>query len=358
MDPLANPEAMIDTVARICEREQQTSVVEVLRNCTASVEQTDYHEDWGRQTYTFAIHLQISPEQYANISAQITSTERLILKHARALIRHTPENVISAVFIVPNVVERAGAQGSAYRVSSADLIGQIELQRSLMIAVATGGPRIQQVNSEYQSRRERIREGLAERRIEDPNLFDDLWSWYGKWSGGDLPTYQSRRRFISDLYGPLITQIRTQDATQSPGRVTEPTGWAKVDRALHEARRRLATAESEEQFQAVGLICREALISLAQMVFDPALHPTLDSVPASETDAKRMLEAYIAKTLSGGANEIPRRHARAALDLANNLQHQRTAGFRQAALCAEATTSVVNLLAIMSGRRDPQQGGP
>jgi hypothetical protein len=65
-----------------------------------------------------------------------------------------------------------------------------------------------------------------------------------------------------------------------------------------------------------------------------------------------MIEAYINKELAGSTNEASRRHAKAALDLANDLQHKRTAHFRQAALCAEATNSVMNLIAIISGRRD------
>ena len=74
----------------------------------------------------------------------------------------------------------------------------------------------------------------------------------------------------------------------------------------------------------------------------------------SATDAKRMLDAYIAVELAGGANEASRRHAKSALDLANALQHQRTASFREAAMCVEATTAVVNVIAIVAGRRDPQ----
>jgi hypothetical protein len=35
------------------------------------------------------------------------------------------------------------------------------------------------------------------------------------------------------------------------------------------------------------------------------------------------------------------------------LQHKRTADFRHAALCAEATAAVINLVAIVSGQRDP-----
>ena len=131
----------------------------------------------------------------------------------------------------------------------------------------------------------------------------------------------------------------------------EPTGWQKVDRQLQEVRLRLDTAESEEQYQAVGLLCREVLISAAQEVYESDRHSSQDGVAPSETDAKRMLEAFFASELEGGANEEARAHAKAALRLALALQHKRTADFRLAALCAEATSSVVNILAVLAGRR-------
>lgn len=134
----------------------------------------------------------------------------------------------------------------------------------------------------------------------------------------------------------------------------EPTGWARVDRGVGEIKLRLVQATSEEQFQAVGLLCRETLISLAQVVFVEGEHKTLDGVVTSKTDAKRMLEAYIVHTLPGSSNENIRRHARASLDLANDLTHRRAAEFRQAALCAESTNAAVNIVAIISGRRDPR----
>lgn len=132
----------------------------------------------------------------------------------------------------------------------------------------------------------------------------------------------------------------------------EPTGWQKVDRQIQEARLRLETANQEEQFQAVGLICREALISVAQAVFDPSRHVSTDGITASNADAKRMLESFFAVELAGSVDEEVRSHARASLRLALALQHRRTANFRMAALCAEATTSVVNQVAVLSGRRD------
>ena len=234
-----------------------------------------------------------------------------------------------------------------------ELLAEIEAQRSLMIAVATGGPRIQSVDREYKERRARIQKMLQTMKVDEPNPFADLWTWYGKWSSGDLPSYQSRRQFVLGLYAPLIDQLNGRTPPKSSGIFAAPTGWAKVDRTVSEIRQRLAAASTEEQFQAVGLLCREALISLAQTVFEPNRHPILDNVAVSKTDAKRMLEAYLAVELAGGENKIARQHARAALDLTNELQHKRTAAFRQAALCAESTAAVVNLIAIISGQRDP-----
>jgi hypothetical protein len=235
-----------------------------------------------------------------------------------------------------------------------ELIDEIEAQRSLMVAVATGGPRIDSVNHDYIARRRDVRAELDQRGLEDPNPYADLWAWYGKWSSGDLPSWRSRREYLAGLYRPLVDRIRQGRSAHGVEVFGEPTGWAKVDRAVGEMRRLLEQASSEEQFQAVGLFCREILISVAQAVYDPNRHPTTDGVEPSETDVKRMLEAFMNAELAGGANEVTRRYARAAFDLANGLQHRRTATFRQAATCAQATAAVVNLVAITSGQRDPE----
>lgn len=132
---------------------------------------------------------------------------------------------------------------------------------------------------------------------------------------------------------------------------SEPTGWQKVDRQLQEARVRLDEADTEEQFQAIGLLCREVLITLGQETYDSTSHPTVDGVTPSSTDVKRMLEAVVNVELGGSVHEEARGHAKAALRLALALQHSRTADFEMAALCAEATSSVVNILAVLAGRR-------
>lgn len=234
-----------------------------------------------------------------------------------------------------------------------ELIQNIEKLKNIMISVATGGLRISDVNLDYKLVYSQVLDELLSLGIENPNPYPDLWEWYGKWSSGDLPSYKSRRQFITDLYNPLIRELRNREIGRSPESPEEPTGWLKVDRIISQIRKNLAQAQHEEQYQAVGHLCREALISLAQSVYDPSRHVSLDGVQPSNTDAKRMLDAYVATELSGSSNETIRKHARSAIDLANELQHRQTADFRQAALCAEATSAVVNVIAIISGIRDP-----
>lgn len=81
------------------------------------------------------------------------------------------------------------------------------------------------------------------------------------------------------------------------------------------------------EMQWLGLLCRETLISLAQAVYSPERHRTLDGIAPSSTDAKRLLEAYIAVEIGGQANDEARSHAKASLKLALALQHNRTANF-------------------------------
>jgi len=233
-----------------------------------------------------------------------------------------------------------------------NLIATLDRLKNTLVSVATGGPPIKDVNSTYREDYLEADSALRKKGISNPIPFTDLWAWHGRWSGGDLPNYRSRREFIAAIFNPLFARLRSQ-SEPIPITQVEQTGWARVDRAVTEIRHSLGTAKTEEQFQTVGLLCREVLISLAQAVHDPSKHPPLDGVAPSQTDAKRLLEAYIAVELAGSSHEAARKHARAAFDLAVDLQHRRTATFRQAMLCAEATASVVNVIAITSGHRDP-----
>jgi hypothetical protein len=224
------------------------------------------------------------------------------------------------------------------------LLAELLIHRAIMISVATGGFRIQEVDDFYRARQARIVQDLPT-DVQFDNPHGDLWDFYHFWDA-NLPQWKDRRRYVREMFGPAIAAIAKRSSI-SPIR-REPTGWERVDRALSKARDRLASASAEEDFQAIGLICREVIISLAQAVYDPSIHESLDGVVPSETDANRMLGAFIGHAFPGESNKEVRAHARASLALALNLQHRRTASQQLAMLCVEATASTTAVISIIA----------
>lgn len=346
---LSDAKKIVATIGNLFKRENFLSEFRVLSEGECVIEKTGY-DNWDGGTDIYGIFCKIPVALYSEIELEIPSIEQSIKKRAEAVFRSYPRCWIGEVVVSPILSDVI--HGKQYKVSTEELIIFLQQQRALMISVATGGQKIQAVNQEFLERSQKIEEGLAERSIKNLITFKDLWAWYGKWSDGTLPSYQSRRVFISEIFDALESEAKKTKANSVSPVFEAPTGWLKVDRGIGEIKFRLVQAKTEEQFQTIGLLGRETLISLAQSVFDADKHPTHDGIPASKTDAKRMLDAYIAVVLPGGANESVRRHAKASLDLANELTHKRTADFRLAALSAEATCAVVNIISIISGRRD------
>jgi hypothetical protein len=226
----------------------------------------------------------------------------------------------------------------------AALLAELIIHRSMMTNVSTGGTRIQEVNDYYIAREARIRERIPA-DVKYVNPHDDLWAWYKHWNA-NFGSYAERRQYLREMFNPSIAALARRSTVAIPER--EPTGFDRVDRAMGKARSQFELASAEEDYQAIGLLCREVIISLAQAVFDPEIHETLDGVTASATDANRMLEAYIGHVFPGGSNKEVRAHARASLALALNLQHRRTATKQLAALCVEATASTTAVISIIA----------
>jgi len=345
----SDKDKLIAVVANILKNEGDMDAFDMLSNCQVEISQNVMVFD-SNDYYKFVIR--ISPDVYAAYEDVLSEIETAITDKLNPMLRPYKDCVLERIIIAPNLGR--SSKGDKKKLSEEkELVQSIEKLRDIMISVSTGGPRIQAVNNEYQSIYQQIGETLQSRDITDPNPYADLWQWYGKWSSGDLPTWASRRKYINALYMPLIELLGKSSKAKNVELFSEPIGWAKVDKEIGIMRLKLERAKTEREFQAIGLYCREAITSLAQIVFDSSIHKTVDGVEASDTDAKRMLEAYISTELRGSSNEEARGHAKAALKLANGLAHKRTADFREAALCAEATTSVINIIAIISGQRDP-----
>lgn len=232
------------------------------------------------------------------------------------------------------------------------LLGELLVQRQVMIDVATGGKTIQDVEDYYVARGARIADFAKGLSLPYENPHASLWDWFHHWKAS-MPTYAERREYIRNLFKPSLDFVAARTPKAPPAR--EPTGWQRVDRTLSRARETIEVATTEEDFQGVGLLCREVLISVAQAVYDPAIHEAEDGVVPSPTDAKRMIEGFLAKTVPGDSYKEVRAHARASWDLSVQLQHRRTASYQLAALCLEAASSTVQVISILAENR-PRQG--
>ncbi|QUS37852.1 hypothetical protein RPMA_02500 [Tardiphaga alba] len=260
---------------------------------------------------------------------------------AQAAVSNRPSARAPADIIVRHVGDVIDGHGA--------LLPDLIIHRDMMISVATGGRTIQDVDDYYVARQVWISDACAAAGIAYENPHNGLWEWYNFWKA-HFATYAERREYVRKLFAAPIAAASARIASPSPVSEREPTGWERVDRALGNAKTQLARASTEEEWQAVGLVCREVLISLAQAVFDPEVHQPTDGIAPSATDANRMTEAYLQHVFPGESYKEVRGHARAALALALNLQHRRTATRQLAALCLEGTSSAVAVISIIAGR--------
>jgi hypothetical protein len=201
-----------------------------------------------------------------------------------------------------------------------ELMQLLELQAALLIAVATGGPRIDTVNQEYQQRRRVLNTGLSRYGIEPPFPWRDLWGWYGTWQ--TLAGYAARRAYISQLAAPVHEQLERLAAGQSatdPGPAT--TNWPELERRVAGLHEKLQTARSPDDLQDVGRRAREILIDLAGLVYRSDMLPADQDEQPKAGDAKNRLTQAAAALMSGQSHDDWRKLIRAAWDLANTITH-------------------------------------
>jgi hypothetical protein len=219
---------------------------------------------------------------------------------------------------------------------------EIEQQAALMVAVATGGPQIDSKQSEYIARRKRIAGELKRLRLTDPNPYGDLWAWYGFYSA-NLGKYHERRTYIRELYEPLHEALDALGEREIGARLEEGerTGWERVDDQIVQLRDRYTSALTTEDFQAVGLLCRDIFVSLDEAVFDSTQH-----VPDGEEPPDQLVDrllAVVEHEASGASNKELRGLLKSNIDYANKVQHDRAATRRQARIVAEVTMTCVTL---------------
>lgn len=230
-----------------------------------------------------------------------------------------------------------------------ELLFNLLILSSVLTRVSTGKMLIQDINDDYIVLKKHTDNLLKAFSIDFEIGFDDLWEWYHFYKP-NYGTYKERRQYINDKFQTIIKSI----VNFSPeSREDVPiTGWDRVDRVLAKTYDYLSLSKKEEDYQQIGLLCREVYISLGQILYNPSKHKNLDNTTPSNTDAKRLLEIYLENEVAGKSKSALRKHLRSAIDLALDLQHRRTATHKDASICLEATYSVTNIIRIIEKNKN------
>ncbi|WP_150129044.1 hypothetical protein [Rhizobium phaseoli] len=285
----------------------------------------------------------LAPQPFADALAKLPDYDRKRIAEA-ALSKRTYDGSPATDIVVKVVGDPMDGP--------ATLLPDLILHREMMISIATGQQQIQEVDDYYSARQFRLTEGCAAAGIKYENPHASLWDWYNFWKAQRMDTYADRRNYVRTLFAGPVASAVGRVHNPSPVGEREPTGWERVDRSLGKAKAQFLAASTEEEWQAVGLLGREVLISLGQAVYDRDTHGETaeDGKRIGSTDARRQLFAWLHHQMSGGDNKEVRAHIKASIDLAVHLQHRRTATRQLAALCLEATSSAVSVVAIIAGR--------
>jgi hypothetical protein len=134
--------------------------------------------------------------------------------------------------------------------------------------------------------------------------------------------------------------------------ISDISDWNGITEAISKINKDCFIANSEMEYQNIGNSCRNLVISVAQIVFRPEIHGKLnkEGKELSKTDAIGMLTNYFTYNFSGSSNELYRKYAKAANDLANMLTHKRNATKRDMLITVSATLSLVNIIGIIEGK--------
>lgn len=143
----------LDGVIKLLEYRNRRDLVQLLQHAWLELDESNQFGSYLFSTLTTArIHAPI--EDYERLRRLPDSDENEILQALLEI--HPPREHSIEITHLEFVVDT-----SAPAETHEALIKEIEAQRDIMIAVATGGPRIQSVNLQYQERRERLAAMLA-----------------------------------------------------------------------------------------------------------------------------------------------------------------------------------------------------
>lgn len=341
-----------NTALALMKRRGDEDICSLIEDANVSVVNTDY-DNWNGGTYGYTVYIGIAIKQYSSFSKdKISEIEKIISDSLNEAIKGDNNNGFY-VQIEPRLTKEDIDWNIIGGISDKNLLKQqIETIRNIMVSVATNGSPIKDVEERYKGLHSHVQRLCKKLNITYYNQYSSLWDWYGKWKA-DFPTYQERRTYIKNLFEPTLAYFEdVPDSSSSLDTFVELDDWDRIKRIVTKIKRDCHTAVNAEDFQEIGLLCREVIISLAQAVYNPNLHGDKDEngVTIGNNDAVRMIGNYINKELTGSSNKDLRAYAKATNALTNRLTHERNATKRDMLLTVSSTIALINFIGVIAGK--------
>lgn len=339
---------ILNTAKALIKERGHNDIFDIITNAKLSTVNTDY-DGWNGGIYGYTVYLSLSVRQYTSFTSEkITEFEKIIadsLNEATKGDEHNYFNVQIGPMLSNEDIDWNAIGGLN---GKARLKQDLETIRNIMISVATGGPQINVEEIRYKRLHAQIEQDCKKLNLTYNNAFISLWDWYGKWRA-DFPSYQERRIFIRDLFAPTLAYFDEDENFNNIDTFIELDDWERIKRTVIKIKRERNNAKDEEDFQAIGLLCRDVIISLAQAVYNPQIHGATDETgtQVGNADAVRMIGNYVNVKLSGGHHKELRAYAKATNDLANQLTHKRSATKRDMLLTVSSTIALINFVGII-----------
>lgn len=332
-------------------REEECNVI---NSASISCVLTD-HDNWNGGIDYYTLILSVSIKLYSRLSVE---EKNLLCKHIAEAVNEieSDESFVFYCRIEPKLssddLDWNSIGGSVTYNKCRQCMNRMK-QLLIDIATNTIALRGTTYNDEYISLFQEMTGYFNQLNYTFSGLFKSLWEWYQFYKNevNNLSSYQSRRNFIDNLFSETETLLKTgpQDNISETVKMDD---WEEIVRRTIKIKRSASTASDVEDFQSIGLQCREVLISIAKTVYKPDIHGDFDEngTKIGESDSVRQLANYIKLTLKGKENEELRSYAKTTNKISNVLTHRRTSTKTEMLLCVNATIALINFVGILEGK--------
>jgi len=198
----------------------------------------------------------------------------------------------------------------------------LQSQSNTIVAVGTGGSRIQSEESEYKRNARTLDANFRRLGFGPPFPWPSLRDWYGFYSQ-ELPTWRERREHVRGLTQAALAKL---DELEARGSVHDPAAdddtatWDGLNGRIAGLVTEYSGARDRDDWQDVGRRSREILIDFGKLIADPDLVPAGDDAPKAG-DAKSWFDLFLARHASGRDKAELRAMMRAAWELSQKVTH-------------------------------------